>query len=829
MSSWIEVLRARRAAGDITEAEYLAAIARQQAARSGLPVPADAAPSPAPPPEPVRALAAPMPEIRGDDSAETTAGMEAAIFADDFPSQARSKSTATDPTFPIADIRSPQAVATLRRIIATNPDASLAAATAKRVAQTDFLVRALVIGPDGPTEEEDAEATALLRGFYRRVMRAWGGGGLEAMMVVGLDSTMSDGAIAFDLDVADTLDDVVDVVPFDPLIVSHRMIVLDRTRRRVAPGIVSTGGKWREVNPLQVFFAGLDPSAGDPHGKPWMLPALDTAPAQQKMRNVLHRVLTHQGWGRLAGTVNAKSVIDSMPASASTPEAKRAHMRAVLRQVTDMFRELEPDDAVAVYDWVKLDVLGAQQNSQGFNPGAVSEVYDIDAAAATKTPPSVLGRSFGANLSSNADVHWWVYALSIESLRGLVLKAIEWAGSQFLRLRGIPAVASVTMSAIRKTDETAEEEAAKTRQDRLIGAMDARLIDPQIAQREMGYPVTEIDPSEEAQGAEAENLRLYLAGYVETMASTGDWAIPIPADWTTATRAAAEPFDPGPGGAASAVELADETFLDEEDGLAASIDWAKWTARAGEEELEQLFEADPMDESPDLGESASRAKRTPTTWLWDGDTFRDAKNPTKALPAARLRRAMESRIRDGNRANMEWTQAMLDGKMTLREWQRGVTGELKMMHLQARMAAVGGRKVMDQRNYGSVGGFMRFDTDHLARFGQQIAARELSPKQILARIQLYASANIRRDFERGQLWTKQAKGYQAEKLVMRGGADHCVGCLADSRLGWQPIGTMKPIGGHECGPNCMCHKEYSKKLPEAEVEAAAAGRAGVLP
>ena len=45
---------------------------------------------------------------------------------------------------------------------------------------------------------------------------------------------------------------------------------------------------------------------------------------------------------------------------------------------------------------------------------------------------------------------------------------------------------------------------------------------------------------------------------------------------------------------------------------------------------------------------------------------------------------------------------------------------------------------------------------------------------------------------------------------------HCSECPELSDLGWQPIGTLPPIGLRECGSNDRCHFEFTN-LEESEV------------
>lgn len=833
---------------------------------------------------------------------------------------------------PEPEHRGLQAVSLLRKIVRQNPDAALALSTVKRLAATDWSLRVYRIGPDGPTDIEDTEATAEARRFLARVMRSHEGGGVPAMLSVGLDSLVTDGAVAFELDVAPSLDDVRDVVPVDPTLVRWQTTTTPGGQRVLRPVFKPSTGEPKPFNLHQFCYSGLDTTVTDPHGRPWILPVLDTAPAQHKLRNTLHKVMVHQGYGRLAAKVDYDKVAESMPASARTPDEKRAYMRRVLGDITDRLKKLKPDDAVALYDFITLEVLGAGHGTHSLKTQETTDIYDTDNAAALKTPPSILGRSVGVSLSTNSDIHWWVYALSVEALREHVVRVVEWAVSQYLRIRGHAAYAVITFEPIQKTDAASDEEAALAKQERLLAARDAGLVDDDYVRTEMGYPepagarrqaapaptraparvgaapspaeahsptlrqpaddaaprtapattaliatlvvsctkcgaanlrrpgghgrcrkcgaylcarraaVEEPEPDLEAvavdvaHAAEAAGLppkaaRAHLEAYADTVATLGldgeTHCASCGEDTCTGhgadpTRTAAK-FQPAKPAAAGAVELGQDYALpDEDDGEEAAEAWRAWAEEHAPDLAKLPFaelyeEEDEDDEEEDRGvghrvggQNLRRDDAQAKGWMWDPRilAYREAADPERVLSEATIRRAYERRMADHRGAIARLTDRLEAGDISVADWQRGIAASLKETHLQLRMLAVGGRDRMTQRHYGSVGGFIRADTDRLARFGQQVAKGDLTMTQIRARAALYGQANLRREYERGREWAALDSGYLLERRVLKPGADHCKGCYQEAQLGWVRIGSLAPIGGHECAANDQCHKEY---------------------
>ncbi|HEY6021351.1 MAG TPA: hypothetical protein VIY48_16040, partial [Candidatus Paceibacterota bacterium] len=63
-----------------------------------------------------------------------------------------------------------------------------------------------------------------------------------------------------------------------------------------------------------------------------------------------------------------------------------------------------------------------------------------------------------------------------------------------------------------------------------------------------------------------------------------------------------------------------------------------------------------------------------------------------------------------------------------------------------------------------------------------------------------------------------ANGYEEERRVLEPGADHCEGCEEQAAQGWQPIGTLDPIGDEECMTRCKCEFEYRRLDENGEWE-----------
>lgn len=88
------------------------------------------------------------------------------------------------------------------------------------------------------------------------------------------------------------------------------------------------------------------------------------------------------------------------------------------------------------------------------------------------------------------------------------------------------------------------------------------------------------------------------------------------------------------------------------------------------------------------------------------------------------------------------------------------------------------------------------------------AGKQLLDGTLLARAEQYARAGhaVVQNVLRGQA---HRDGYTLERRNL-GHAHHCQTCIDQADLGWQPVGTLNPIGDSECGGNCHCEFEYQK-------------------
>lgn len=153
------------------------------------------------------------------------------------------------------------------------------------------------------------------------------------------------------------------------------------------------------------------------------------------------------------------------------------------------------------------------------------------------------------------------------------------------------------------------------------------------------------------------------------------------------------------------------------------------------------------------------------------------------------------------------TQALIDGRLTLSDWQASMMAQIKAAHLVALATAGGGWQNLDQSDYGWAGQRIRSQYAYLRDFAAQLASgKQALNGTALTRSTMYADA-ARATHRAAQRRAAQQRGMEQERNQI-GAADHCAGCLGETARGWVEIGTLVPCGSRNCLARCHCSLTY---------------------
>lgn len=149
------------------------------------------------------------------------------------------------------------------------------------------------------------------------------------------------------------------------------------------------------------------------------------------------------------------------------------------------------------------------------------------------------------------------------------------------------------------------------------------------------------------------------------------------------------------------------------------------------------------------------------------------------------------------------TRGLLDGTVSLSQWQLVMMQTAKAINLVGTSVAVGGWNQLGPEWAGFAGQRIRQQYAYLRDFAADIASgRQKLDGTLLARSELYAHA-ARQTHRAAQERLARSRGMEEEANRL-GAADHCSGCLSATAQGWVPLGTLVPCGSRQCLSRCHC-------------------------
>lgn len=152
-------------------------------------------------------------------------------------------------------------------------------------------------------------------------------------------------------------------------------------------------------------------------------------------------------------------------------------------------------------------------------------------------------------------------------------------------------------------------------------------------------------------------------------------------------------------------------------------------------------------------------------------------------------------------------EKLITGELGLGDWTREMAMEVKRAHLAAVASAKGGWAQLTPADLGRVGAELKKQYGYLRRFATEIADGKQAPNgRVIVRAKMYAQS-ARKTYEESRRQIQGARGITQERRV-RHALESCQDCIEYEALGWQPLGTLPPIGDSRCRMNCRCTFEY---------------------
>lgn len=300
-------------------------------------------------------------------------------------------------------------------------------------------------GADGPIP--DPEGLAMVQSFAARMFSEYTGAydeiggarstfpGLDAFIAMTHLTTATFGAMAAEIALTESLDDIEDIYPVDPVLIEFRP---DPNSLKLVPGIAAFG-PFTMLDPIRFRYVPYSPDVGAPAGRSPLQAALDVVFFQQEFMRELKAIAHFSNVPRLDITIVKQTIADTLQAlrpdllQPGKEADRQAYLDGVLGDVKAVIQGLAADDAFIHWDDVTANYISPS--------GTAIPVADILAAvdkamiSATKQLPMLLGRNEGAT-TTHATVQWQVYIQQLKEYQRVSKALVHWVLNLYLRIRG---------------------------------------------------------------------------------------------------------------------------------------------------------------------------------------------------------------------------------------------------------------------------------------------------------------------------------------------------------------------------------------------------------
>lgn len=197
-------------------------------------------------------------------------------------------------------------------------------------------------------------------------------------------------------------------------------------------------------------------------------------------------------------------------------------------------------------------------------------------------------------------------------------------------------------------------------------------------------------------------------------------------------------------------------------------------------------------------------------YRWDPQLLRYRDEAGRVVSANRIRNLVERLVDAGKRDLSKLATDYMSGDITLVTWERLSEELIRSFVSGAAAVGVGGWQRMEPNDWAVVGREVEKQMRYFRDFTDKAARGSLSEAQAAAQAAQYASAAwaVHSGMERR---VAAQAGYVEERRVLHPRrAATCEDCLEWAQMGWQPVGTLPPIGASRCRANCRCHMQYRR-------------------
>lgn len=243
-------------------------------------------------------------------------------------------------------------------------------------------------------------------------------------------STVTRGAACLELVLLPSLDDVAFLAPVDPGTIEF-LFENDRYVPYQDNGSIS-------LDIPTFIYQELDSFIDDPYGRSPILNALNMVMFQMQILSDIKAVVHNQGYPRFDIKVLEDVLLQRMPVNVRHNEqAKAKWLNDRLKEIVEMYKNMNPDDAFVHYNSVEIGMAGGGKTGGAvIDPEKLMNAVDSLIMSGLKTLSTILGRRSTGNTESFAKIEIKLYLRSVRAIQQVVALLISKALTLFLNIRG---------------------------------------------------------------------------------------------------------------------------------------------------------------------------------------------------------------------------------------------------------------------------------------------------------------------------------------------------------------------------------------------------------
>jgi hypothetical protein len=353
-----------------------------------------------------------------------------------------------------------------------SPDMSRAIWDYMRLLNNGYEITAYKPGgtdPDTRAQARVDELTSLIEDLYGSAKVQFGRMFMNKLMR---------GAMLVELVLDDAGRRAVDLVVPDPATVRFRRVE-DPVR-----GMIWQMGQWQNgtfviLDQPTIRYIATDPDPDNPYGQPMLTSAIFPILFLIGLLQDLRRVVAQQGYPRTDIVVKMEQLRDAFETTSDADLRELA--RATVREITEYYGQLEPDDAFAHTDFVEVSTNGGAIGTQvlaSIQP--LIEVLERQAMRALKSTPLMMGM-VSQTSEANANRQWEIFAAGIKSIQQDAETLLGQLYELNLEIQGIQATVEVRFAELRAAEEARDEQTFKAKLENAIVARDQGFWDQEQA------------------------------------------------------------------------------------------------------------------------------------------------------------------------------------------------------------------------------------------------------------------------------------------------------------------------------------------------------------